>query len=127
MKSKLMPVALLTSLSLLMSGCVLNVGEHGSASNSGWEHQQQMNRDNIAKLSMGMDAQQVLLLMGTADFSEAFVTQASAQDAEQQIQVFFYRTQWSKGDGKTTKDECTPVVLRNNQLIGWGDAAYKMI
>ncbi|ABE54802.1 conserved hypothetical protein [Shewanella denitrificans OS217] len=127
MKSKLIPIAMLTSLSLLMSGCVLNVGEHGSARNSDWEQQQQMNRDNIAKLSMGMDAQQVSLLMGTADFSEAFVTQASAQDAEQQVQVFFYRTQWSKGDGKTTKDECTPVVLRNNKLIGWGDAAYKMI
>ncbi|MBB1270558.1 DUF3192 domain-containing protein [Shewanella sp. SR44-3] len=127
MKLKLIPAALLTSLSLLMSGCVLNVGDHGSSGHSGWEEQQQANRDNIAKLSIGMDTQQVTLLMGTADFSEAFVTQASAQDAEQQVQVFFYRTQWSKGDGKTTKEECTPVVLRNNKLIGWGDAAYKMI
>ncbi|WP_445946960.1 DUF3192 domain-containing protein [Shewanella sp.] len=127
MKLKLIPAALLTSLSLLMSGCVLNVGDHGSSGHSGWEEQQQANRDNIAKLSIGMDTQQVTLLMGTADFSEAFVTQASAQDAEQQVQVFFYRTQWNKGDGKTTKEECTPVVLRNNKLIGWGDAAYKMI
>lgn len=123
MKSKLIAAAILAGTGLMMSGCVLNFGDRESESNGSWESHQEKNRDNIAKLMIGMDVQQVSLLMGTADFSEAFVEQNNAQN----IQVLFYRTQWSKGDGKTTKDECTPIVLRDNKLIGWGDAAYKMI
>jgi hypothetical protein len=122
MKSKLLATALVLGTGLMMTGCVLNVGEHESGNHSGWESEQQ-NRDNIGKLSIGMDTQQVTMLMGRADFSEAFIDPNNTQN----VQVLFYRTQWNKGDGKTTKDECTPIVLRDNQLIGWGDAAYNMI
>jgi len=31
------------------------------------------------------------------------------------------------GDGITTKDECTPLVFRNGNLVGWGDSAYSLM
>jgi hypothetical protein len=123
MKSKILATALMVGTGLMMTGCVLNVGDHGSGKYGSSEASEQQNRENIGKLILGMDMQQVTLLMGTADINEAFI----AKDSAQNIQVLFYRTQWNKGDGKTTKDECTPIVLRDNQLIGWGDAAYNMI
>ena len=127
MKLKLISAAILAVSTLGLSGCVLNVGDHESSrSNGHWEDQQQLNRTNLTQLAIGMTKEQVLILMGTADFNEAFSINNS-NAAEEHVQVFFYRTQWSKGDGKTTKDECTPLVIKNNQLVGWGDAAYRQI
>lgn len=124
MKSKLMGAALITAISLGLSGCVLNVGDHESVkSHDYWEVQQEKNRDSLTKLSLGMTLDQVQVIMGTSDFSEAFVNQAD----KEQVKVLFYRTQWAKGDGKTTKDECTPIVFKNSELVGWGDTAYKQI
>ena len=128
MKSNLIGAALITAISLGLSGCVLNVGDHESGkSHDYWEVQQEKNRTSLTKLSLGMTFEQVQIIMGTADFSEAFVSQNNAQSDQEQVKVLFYRTQWAKGDGKTTKDECTPIVFKNNELIGWGDAAYKQI
>lgn len=109
--------------SMAMTGCTINVGEKDSNwnNNSNWEDKQIVNRNNLNKLTLGMPKEQVMLQMGSADFNEAFVKD------EREIQVLFYRTQWSKGDGKTTKDECTPVVLINGSLIGWGESAYKAL
>jgi hypothetical protein len=124
MKSKLMGAALITAISLGLSGCVLNVGDHESGkSHDYWEVQQEKNRDSLTKLSLGMTLDQVQVIMGTSDFSEAFVNQAD----KEQVKVLFYRTQWAEGDGKTTKDECTPIVFKNSELVGWGDTAYKQI
>jgi hypothetical protein len=36
----------------------------------------------------------------------------------------FYRTQRKHSDGETTRDETTPLVFRDNRLIGWGDGVY---
>ena len=41
--------------------------------------------------------------------------------------VLYYRTQKTMGDGITTKDECTPLVFRNGNLVGWGDSAYSLM
>ena len=43
------------------------------------------------------------------------------------VQVLFYRTHHQKSDGKTTKDECTPLVFKQNRLTGWGDKAYQYL
>ncbi|MCL1143399.1 DUF3192 domain-containing protein [Shewanella gaetbuli] len=128
MKSNLLAAALIASISLGLTGCVLNVGDHESSKGHNyWEVQQEKNRTNLTKLSLGMSLDQVQIIMGTSDFTEAFVNQASEQSAAETVNVLFYRTQWAKGDGKTTKDECTPVVFRDGKLIGWGDTAYKQI
>ncbi|MCL1114144.1 MULTISPECIES: DUF3192 domain-containing protein [Shewanella] len=127
MKSKLIAASVMAVLSLGLSGCVISVGDHETdKSHDYWEKQQDKNRSLLAGLSLSMTSEQVQALMGTADFSEAY-TKADSANNEQAIKVLFYRTQWAKGDGKTTKDECTPVVFKNNRLVGWGDTALQQI
>ena len=128
MKSKLMGAALITALSLGLTGCVINVGDHESrADRFYWEVKQEKNIDNLTKLNLGMALDQVQLIMGAAEFTEAFTKSANDANAIEEVKVLFYRTQWVEGDGKTTKNECTPVVFKNNTLVGWGDTAYKNI
>ncbi|PIW59054.1 MAG: hypothetical protein COW15_18935 [Shewanella sp. CG12_big_fil_rev_8_21_14_0_65_47_15] len=127
---KLIAVTFLGLASLGLSGCVVNVGdgESGWDSSESWEKVQEKNRNNLIKLSLGMSKDQVMTLMGTADLSEAYIQQSAQQgEANKEVLVLFYRTQHTHSDGKTTKDECTPIVLSNNALVGWGDTAYSKI
>jgi hypothetical protein len=119
-KTKILNLVLLGAVSAALSGCVLNIGEgEGNWDKSdSWERVQDQNRANLTKLSLGMNRDQVMALMGTADFNEAYVKQ------DKEIFVLYYRTQRVKGDGTTTKDECTPIVLANNAVVGWGEKAY---
>jgi len=55
------------------------------------------------------------------DFNELFEKQDGT------YRVLYYRTQKTMGDGITTKDECTPLVFRNGELVGWGDSAYSLM
>lgn len=120
MKTNLIGLAFIGAVSLGLSGCVINLGEGESDWNS-WERTQTENRDNLTKLNLGMSQEQVNVLMGKADFNEAYI------ENDKEVHVLFYRTQRTNGDGKTTKDECTPVVISNNTLIGWGEKAYLSI
>ncbi|MBT1444746.1 DUF3192 domain-containing protein [Shewanella sp. JM162201] len=103
--------------SLVLGGCVINVGDN--ADTHDWQKTEQQNRDGLATLTMGMTKEQVISRMGRADFYEAW------QQEGNEVQVLFYRTNRVREDGSTTKDECTPVVLTNNQLTGWGEGAYR--
>lgn len=127
-KRNLIAVAFLGVASLGLSGCVVNVGDGESDwdRSESWEKVQDKNRSNLAKLSLGMSKDQVMTLMGVSDLSESYLQQSAGQ-AEKEVLVLFYRTQRSHSDGKTTKDECTPVVLSNHVLVGWGDTAYNKI
>lgn len=130
LNNKLIAVTFLGLASLGLSGCVVNVGdgESGWDSSESWEKVQDKNRTNLTKLSLGMPKDQVMILMGTADFSEAYIQQSVQQgESNKEVLVLFYRTQRNNGDGKTTKDECTPIVLSNNALVGWGETAYSKI
>ncbi|GGI80849.1 hypothetical protein GCM10007978_18390 [Shewanella hanedai] len=123
MKTNLIGLAFISIASLSLSGCVLNIGDGESGWNGqdGWETKQNVNRANLAKLALGMNQDQVNVLMGKADFYEAYI------ENEKEVHVLFYRTQRNSGDGKITKDECTPVVISNNSLVGWGEKAYLTI
>lgn len=130
LNNKLIAITFLGLASLGLSGCVVNVGdgESGWDSSESWEKVQDKNRTNLTKLSLGMPKDQVMILMGAADFSEAYIQQSAQQgEANKEVLVLFYRTQRNNGDGKTTKDECTPIVLSNNALVGWGETAYGKI
>lgn len=130
LNNKLIAITFLGLASLGLSGCVVNVGdgESGWDSSESWEKVQDKNRTNLTKLSLVMPKDQVMILMGTADFSEAYIQQSAQQgEANKEVLVLFYRTQRNNGDGKTTKDECTPIVLSNNALVGWGETAYGKI
>ena len=119
-KTKLLSLIILTASTIGMSGCVINIGDEDASWDKGqsWQATQAKNRANLSKLTIGMDREQVITLMGTADFSEAYIKQ------DREVTVLYYRTQRTKEDGTTTKEECTPIVLANNQVIGWGNAAY---
>jgi outer membrane protein assembly factor BamE (lipoprotein component of BamABCDE complex) len=100
-----------------LSGCIIVGGEHGWV-HSDWEKEQRRNSERISQLDIGMERVDVIDRMGSPDFSEAY----TRDDAE--YRVLFYRTQRRHGDGATTRDETTPLVFRNDTLVGWGDEVY---
>lgn len=117
MKKALMIAALVVPLTL--SGCVLSVDGKGDYSyHSDWDDRQTENRSAISDLNTGIKISAVKRDMGTADFNELY------QRGDDEYQVLFYRTHRSKGDGITTKDECTPLVFKNGKLFGWGETAF---
>jgi len=118
MKKHLVLIAAI-SAPLLLSGCVISVGdgESGSYYNSDWQKREQNNRSHIAKLETGMRYQDVTRKMGVADFNEM------VQSEGVQRRVLYYRTQRLSDDGVTSKDECTPLVFENDVLVGWGNSA----
>ena len=118
---KLLTAAVLV-LPLTLTGCVISVGGEGDYSyQSDWEHKERKNRKYIAQLETDTSIQTIKNKLGAADFSELY------QKEEKEIKVLFYRTQRVEGDGATTKDECTPLIFKNGQLVGWGETAYEMI
>ncbi|WP_163937336.1 DUF3192 domain-containing protein [Paraferrimonas sp. SM1919] len=105
----------------LLSGCVVHVGGDKYHESNDWKVQQAENLANLSQLKVGMTTEQVQALMGAPDLNEIF------NNGEQSVQVWFYRTQHKHGDGETTKDECTPVVLVDNVLTGFGETAYHRV
>ncbi len=108
-------LAAVAAFSFLASGCVYINGELVS---DDWKHEQCDNRQQISQLEMGTPRSAVMESMGLPADSEAFT------DGDDEVRVLFYRTQRRHSDGDTTRDETTPLVFRNDLLVGWGDAVY---
>ncbi|MGB0894484.1 MAG: DUF3192 domain-containing protein [Parashewanella sp.] len=125
MNKKLIGLALVGAITVNLTGCIIDARqggyEHGSQS---WEKKQKQNKLHISQLTLGMKKQQVLDVMGRPDLSEAYLVEKSADKLGHQVLVLFYRTKHKASDGETTKDECTPLVLKNGELVGWGETAY---
>jgi len=110
------------ALAVTLSGCVVAVGgNHEFDDDSNWKKTQQANQQQINKLVLDMSADDVRTLLGTPDFTEAFNKEGDT------VQVLFYRTHHHKSDGKTTKQECTPLIFKQHRLTGWGDKAYQYL
>lgn len=101
-----------------LPGCII-VNDHGW--NDDWEEEQVSNREAIASLDIGMERSVVMQRLSMPEFSEAYT-----HDGEE-YRVLFFRTQHRHSDGETTRDETTPLVFRNNTLIGWGEEAYAAV
>ena len=110
-------VALATGL----CGCVVAIGtDEIERSSSNWAEIENENRRAIDSLSPGMTIGEVRAEMPhAADFTEAFV------DHGTEYRVLFYRTQRVEGDGVTTRDETTPLVFAQGELVGWGLSAWR--
>ena len=125
MKVRLLLSAL--AASTLLTGCVVAVSDGevdsqwATSSASSWQKEHKQNRNKIANLQLSQSYQAVLNTMGTPNFSE-FVTKDNTH-----YQVLFYATHSIHSDGKMTKDECTPLVFKDGELVGWGEAAYNPI
>lgn len=122
MKKLMSLTAGILALSLL-SGCVIVVDGDKRVTNKRTpiEQIEADNRAAIAKLSIGASPSSVLSTMGTPDFDERL----SKGDTD--YRILYYRTQRVKADGMTTKDECTPLVFANGELLGWGQKKLDII
>lgn len=117
--AKLIALSVLTTT---LTGCVVAIGDKTEhQSERGWQKAQAHNLQQINQLQLGARADDVRALLGAPDFSELFTKEG------EQVLVLFYRTHHVKSDSKTTKDECTPLVFKNNLLTGWGEKAYKYL
>jgi len=84
-----------------------------------WQERETYNARQIGQLDLGMSKDSVIRILGSPDITEA---KASPKG---NMQVLFYRTHHLTSDGITTKDECTPLVFRDNELIAWGNDSYR--
>lgn len=110
-------LALIGSLTLLASGCVYVNGENIATDD--WKDEQVTNREAISRLSVGASRTAVIEKLGTPNDSEAFVHD------DEEVRVLFYRTSRKHADGETSRDETTPLVFKNDRLIGWGERVYE--
>lgn len=109
-------ITFVSALVVLASGCVFIDGEY--VDRDDWQEMQRDNRQAISLLEIGMSRNAVVSDLGTPADSEALM-----HDGEE-VRVLFYRTQRKHSDGETTRDETTPVIFKNDSLIGWGQATY---
>jgi len=86
--------------------------------NMNWQERETFNLKQIGRLDLGAPKGDVIRLLGSPDISEAKAT------AEGEVLVLFYRTHHVKSDGITTRDECTPLLFKDDLLIAWGADAY---
>ena len=97
-----------------LSGCVIVAGDH-EWDDSSWQSQQRENRETISELELQTERSKIISKMGAPSFSDAFVKEGD------EYRVLYYRTQHTRSDGETTRDETTPLVFKNDKLVGWGN------
>ena len=107
-------------LGLMLSGCVLSIhDDDGDWNNDGdhWRARQERNKQAIDHLELGRSVSSVIDELGEPDMTEAF-----RRDG-QPYKVLLYRTSRVHGDGRTSRDETTPLVFADGKLVGWGQSA----
>lgn len=86
-----------------------------------WQDREAFNTRYIYKLDLTkpINRDEVIDYLGGPDITEA-------KKQQQQIyQVLYYRTHRTKSDGITTRDECTAILFKNQQLIAIGETAVE--
>ncbi len=121
MKVKIM-VLLLAGLALyaaLTSSVLLFYKDDPEQMN--WQDRESFNAKYIYKLDLtkAIARDQVIDYLGGPDITEA------KRQQQQIYQVLYYRTHRTKTDGITTKDECTAILFKNQQLIAIGETAVE--
>lgn len=119
MKNKVFVILAIGTISYLaIVGAVLMLYQADPADLQ-WQERETYNARQIGQLDLGMSKDSVIRILGSPDINEA---KASPKG---DMQVLFYRTHHVTSDGITTKDECTPLVFRDNELIAWGNDSYR--
>ena len=101
MKRLLLLCFVVSGMFLLSSGCAF--------------FEERKNLENSKKLRLNMTKAQVLKVMGEPVKNQDYV----------QPNVWFYYVQMEWFDGRTTEDECLPLVFKNGKLAGWGWDYYE--
>ena len=86
-----------------------------------WQDREAFNTKLIYKMDLKqpLSRTEVISSLGGPDITEAIVV------SEQIYQMMYYRTHRTKSDGITTRDECTALLFKNNQLIAIGENAIE--
>ena len=74
------------------------------------------NSDSM-QLELGRSLGSIESEFGTPDIVESFQRDGNA------YKVWFYRTRHVTSDGMTRRDETTPLVFIDDELVGWGESA----
>ena len=94
-----------------------------------------MNKEKLNELEIGMYENVVLMIMGSktikiesAPFTieNPFKIEVYSNDVDVYKILYFY-TDLVKRDGFITDEELTPIIIKNNKLIGWGRDVWKKI
>jgi hypothetical protein len=105
--------------STALSGCVVAIGNDGFQEDKQWEQNQRRNDRYIESAQIGTSLSTILADLGEADFRDSF------QRNGEVFEVLYYRTHHSHSDGKTTRDETTPMVFIDGALVGYGPTAVE--
>ncbi len=118
---KLLKLVVVTLLCLSLYSCILVVDANFDSKEEvdGFSARAERNSRFISDLSLGTSRLTVVSIMGEADIAEAFTT------GDVDYQVLFYRTSQLHNDYQTTRDETTPLVFKDDRLVGWGDVALE--
>ncbi|MCA1929881.1 DUF3192 domain-containing protein [Rheinheimera sp.] len=119
----------LKTIALLVAGLLLYAGltsitllfYKDDPDQMNWQDREAFNTKYIYKLDLtkAISRDQVIDYLGGPDITEA-------KNLQQQIyQVLYYRTHRTKTDGITTRDECTAILFKNQQLIAIGETAVE--
>jgi len=125
-QQKVWAAALLLPAMLTLGGCVIVTEGDGQWRSSDheqgdWQERESRNRATIASFEANASIAHVRETLGTADFSDSL-----SKDGKH-YQVLYYRTHRVEGDGKTTRDECTPLVFVDGALMGTGNLALSSL
>lgn len=84
-----------------------------------WQDRESFNKRYLSKLKVDTPVflDQVFNNLGSPDLTFA------KRSGEDVFQIIYYRTQHEHSDGITTKDECTGMFFKNEQLVTWGPGA----
>jgi hypothetical protein len=116
---RIFQISIISFIAIALSGCVIAVGNTSHSEEDKWHVRQERNSSYINQLDLGLSMTTVESDLGSADYNESFQRDGEA------YQVLYYRTRQVHSDGKTTKDETTPLVFMDRKLIGWGEIAIE--
>lgn len=108
---------LLVSAAFALSACTINIGSDEWDGEEDWRDRQAYNERAVGNLELGRSLASVEAELGEPDFTDSFLR------AGEKFTVLYFRTMHVHSDGRTTKDETTPLVFAGDQLVGWGTAA----
>lgn len=116
-KAARLAAVLLASTSL--SGCVVAIGNDAFQEDEQWEQAQKRNDRYIDGIDLGVNSASVRADLGEPDYQDSFTRNGDT------FEVLYYRTHHSHSDGKTTRDETTPLVFVEGKLVGYGPSAIE--
>ena len=114
-------IGAIAASTLLLGGCVLHIGGDSDhlTSHKSVVKQERDARRTIARMPLGTSPETVMAELGPPDFSDLLRSGAG------ELRVLRYRTHRTHADGDTTRDETTPLVFLDDELIGSGEAAVR--